>query len=82
MKLEDFVAKAVRQAESKLQIPPGWWGNWRHVQGPEGEEVKFAPSRSRALGMSVWVAKVDKIIVAIVNDRAKAIAKAKKWRST
>jgi hypothetical protein len=82
MKREEFVAKVVREAEKKLQLPPGWWGNWRHVHGPEGEEVKFNPSRSRVAGMSVWVAKVDKIIVAIVNDRAKAISKAKKWRST
>jgi hypothetical protein len=28
---EQFTARAVRDAERALQVPPGWWGVWRDV---------------------------------------------------
>lgn len=38
----DFVAKAVRTAERALHVPPGWWGIYRDVHGPKGQQVTFS----------------------------------------
>lgn len=42
MTREQFVAKAAREAERALGIPLGWWGDYRHVYGPNGERVFFS----------------------------------------
>lgn len=81
MTRDEFVAMVVRQAEKKLRLPPGWWGTWHMVQGPEGETVEFAASRGAFRGNLDWVAKVDKFLVGKYDSRDRAISKAKTWRT-
>ena len=40
---EQFIARAVKDAERTIDAPPGWWGIWRDMRGPNGERVRFAP---------------------------------------
>lgn len=72
MTRKTFEAKAIRAAEQQLRIPPGWWGTYRDVQGPEGERVRFSGS--------YWVARVDGVHIGRYDSRSYAITKAKNWR--
>jgi len=42
MTREQFIARAVREAENRLHFPRGWWGTWQQAHGPNGERVFFS----------------------------------------
>lgn len=67
---EKFVAKTVREAERKLQVPAGWWGTWRRVRGPNGAEVVFTGK--------CWVLRHKGALVSKHDSRSFAIAKGRK----
>jgi hypothetical protein len=67
---ERFCAKAVREAERRLQVPPGWWGTWLHVQGPNGVAVRFAGN--------AWILRQNGVIVSKHDSRPFAISKGRK----
>lgn len=74
MTRKEFEKKAIREAEKTLGVPEGWWGNWRHVQGPKGVEVKF-------LAGGGWALKQKGKIVSKHDSRSFAIGKGKKLAS-
>jgi hypothetical protein len=42
MTREQFIERATRAAERSIAAPPGWWGTWRDVRGPDGQRVHFS----------------------------------------
>lgn len=66
----EFIAKAIHSAEKSLGIPAGWWGTWRHVQGPRGQEV-------RCTGQC-WIVRYRGAVVSRHDVRSGAIGKARK----
>lgn len=67
MNREQWVEKAVREAERKIGVPRGWWGTWTHVHGP-GVSVRF--------GGRAWVIRANGRIVSRHDSRVGAIRKA------
>lgn len=68
---EDFVNRAVRNAEKRVCVPAGWWGVYRHVRGPNGVEVR----RNRAGG---WVLRQHGKLISKHDSRWFAINKARR----
>jgi hypothetical protein len=69
---KEFDAKAIRQAEKAIQVPPGWWGSWRDVHGPVGVRVKFSAHGN------VWVLRLSNVLIGKFHSRGTAIAKGRK----
>jgi hypothetical protein len=68
---EQFVAKAVREAERALHVPAGWWGTWREVHSPDGGVlVRFSAG--------VWLVVVGSLRVSRHDSRSYAIKKAQR----
>ena len=72
-----FEERAIRQAEKRLGIPAGWWGEYSHVWGPAGEHVYY-----QVRNRFIWAVSVDGRLVSRHESRAYAIAKARKLAST
>jgi hypothetical protein len=70
---KDFERKAIREAERKLGVPAGWWGDYQHVRGPRGVAVRFAASRG-----GHWILRQRGAIVSRHDSRAVAIRKGAK----
>ena len=68
---KQFEAKAIREAERKLQVPPGWWGTWKEVHGPAGIVVRALPGYG-------WSLKQNGATVSKHDSRAFAIAKGRR----
>lgn len=75
MTREQFIAKATRNAERHLRIPPGWWGTYRDVRGPGGRRVRFGQMN----GCRGWIVSVGGKTISGHSSRPSAIAKARKW---
>lgn len=69
MTRKQFEAKAIREAERKIEAPPGWWGTWRDLHGPGGVRVRKA-------GMSWTLRKNGRLI--LKTSRAHAIREGQK----
>ena len=65
----EFVRRATRAEEKRLEIPAGWWGTWRDVEGPRGVRVRFTGSR--------WVVRRHGSVISRHDVRAGAIKKAR-----
>lgn len=70
MTREQFEQRAIRNAELRLYLPRGWWGNWGDVRGPDGERVRNSGSR--------WIASRDGKQRSVHDSRDAAIRKAQK----
>lgn len=71
MTYEQFVARAVREAELKIRAPAGWWGNWRDIASADGRvRVLFSASE--------WRIRLDDKLVSKHDSRDFAIRKAAK----
>ena len=64
----EFKAKAIREAERRLQVPPGWWGTWKQVHGPRGVMVRLVAG-------GAWALRQHGTLVSKHDSRAFAIAK-------
>lgn len=42
MTRQQFIDRATRDAERALHVPPGWWGTYRDVRGPDDQRVHFS----------------------------------------
>jgi hypothetical protein len=73
MTRDEFERQAIREAERRLGVPAGWWGDYRHVRGPRGIEIRFVRSRG-----GHWVLRQRGEIVSRHDWRAGAIRKAVK----
>lgn len=71
MTRKQFEAKAIREAERKIEVPPGWWGTWREAHGPRGVLV-------RALRGHGWILRQHGAVISKHDSRAFAISKGKK----
>lgn len=69
-----FVAKATRIVEKRLEIPPGWWGTWRVVRGPKGIVVRGADHK--------WTIRRLGVKISVHGSRSYAIAKARALATT
>lgn len=67
---KQFEQKAIREAERRLRVPPGWWGTYQHVRGPKGVEVR----RIGGIG-SGWRLKQHGKAVSLHDSRSFAISK-------
>ena len=77
MTRKQFVARAVKEAERRLGVPPGWWGTYDDVRGPGGVRVRLINRRSGR-----WTVRVGKRLVSKHDSRAFAIKKARGLGST
>lgn len=68
---EEFEKKAIREAEKKLSLPPGWWGTWRRAFGPNGWEVKHIYGGG-------WSVRKNGVVVSKHDSRQYALKKATK----
>lgn len=68
---KEFEKKAIREAEKALGVPEGWWGDYRHVRGPKGVEVRF-------LAGGGWSLRQNGKLVSKHDSRPFAINKGKK----
>lgn len=73
MTRKQFVARAVKEAERRMGVPPGWWGTYDDVRGPCGVRVKLIDRRSGG-----WSVRVGKRLVSKHDSRAFAIKKARR----
>lgn len=74
MTKKEFEAKAVRDAEKRLEVPHGWWGTWKTIYGPHGERVTCS--------RGVWIIRCGKLLIGRSDSRASAIRRARASRST
>jgi len=65
-----FVEAAVRPAEEALGVPPGWWGSYRDVAGPDGQRVR--------LSRGTWIVRFRGKLVSRHDSRSYAIKAARK----
>jgi len=70
---DEFVAVAVRDAEKRIGVPPGWCGTWFDVRGCLGERVYWSNATSS------WVFKHHGHKISSHNGRVLAIRKAVKY---
>lgn len=69
-----FEDRAIREEEKRLGIPAGWWGTYRKISGPRGEEVNFTGR--------CWAVRLDHRLISRHDSRAFAIRKAQRLFST
>lgn len=72
MTRQEFIERATRAKEKRLGIPPGWWGTWGDVRGPQGQRVTLS-RRSR-----VWIYRHGGREISRHDSRSFAIAKARR----
>ncbi len=72
MTRKEFEEKAIREAEKTLHLPEGWWGNYRHLYGPGGIEVRFVSSSTSS---TYWSARKNGKEVSRHDSRDGAIRK-------
>lgn len=64
------IHNAIRNAERRIRVPPGWWGTWYDVRGPGGWRVRWSRDR--------WIVSRDGKCRSPVNKRDDAIRKARR----
>jgi hypothetical protein len=65
---EKFVARAVREGERQIGVPPGWCGRYTDVRGPNGARVFFSSGG--------WTVTLRGVRVSRHDSRPNAIKKA------
>jgi len=69
-----FIKRAIKEARSRIRVPEGWFGDWRHVYAVNGVhvvEVHFAEQ-------GYWRLVFDGKKVSVHDSRSFAIAKGSK----
>lgn len=72
MTRSQFTARAIRNAERDLGVPPGWWGTWR--------DVTDGAVRVSVYARSGWKITLRGKRISTHDSRSFAITKARKLR--
>ena len=69
---QDFIERAIRDAERRFALPRDWWGTWTEIHAPLPSKVVLRWSAR------CWVLRDGSGGVSRHDSRANAIAKARK----